>query len=135
MEIAKIERNGNFSLSNIKFVVNQFNYHYPLFYKLLKFSITIPSQSVKCEKSISALRRIYNYSRKTIRLNRLGNMSLLFFESELIESIDNIHGIDYFSTLKSQKFALNWTLLRFFRLRAPLALFKNVKNYWIILIA
>ena len=105
MEIAKIELNRKFSLSNIIFVDNQFNY--TLFYKLLQISLTIPAGSVKCEKSISALRSIYSYSRTTMRLNRLGNMSLLFIEFELMTSIDNSHVIDYFSTLKSRKFALN----------------------------
>ena len=81
-----IELNGKFLLSNIKFVVNQFNY--PLFYKLLQFLLTIHAESVECERSISALSRIYNYSRTTLRLNWLGNISLLFIKSELMESID-----------------------------------------------
>ena len=85
-----------FHYQHIKSVVNQFNY--PLFYKLLQFSLTIPSGSVKSERSISALRRIFNYTRTTMGWNRLGNMSLLFIESDLMESINNINIIDYFST-------------------------------------
>ena len=50
---------------------------YPLFYKLLQFSLTIPTGSVKSEKSFSALRRVINYNQITMWLNRLGQMSLL----------------------------------------------------------
>ena len=50
---------------------------YPLFYKLLQFSLTIPTGSIKSERSISALRRVFNYNRTTMGLDRLGQMSLL----------------------------------------------------------
>ena len=40
-------------------------------------SLTIPAGSVKSEKS--ALRRIFNYSRTKMGLNRLGNVSFFYF--------------------------------------------------------
>ena len=67
---------------------------YPLFYKLLQFSLTIPNGSVKSEKSISALRRVFNYNRTTMQLNRLGQMSLLANEFDILESITNNNVID-----------------------------------------
>ena len=62
---------------------------YPLFYKLLQFSLTIPTGSVKFERSISALRQVFNYNRTTMGLNRLGQMILLAIESDILESITN----------------------------------------------
>ena len=79
---------------------------YPLFYKLLQFSLTIPTCSVKSERSISALRRVFNYNRSTIGLNRLGQMSLLAIESDILESITNTDVIDSFASLKSRKLSL-----------------------------
>ena len=105
MEIAKIELQEDFSYNNLKSVIALSKY--PLFYKLLQFSLTIPTSSVKSERSISALRRVFNYNRTTmglIRLNRLEQMSLLAIESDILESITDV--IDSFASLKSRKLSL-----------------------------
>ena len=68
---------------------------YPLFYKLLPFSLTLPTGSVKSERYISSLRRVFNYKRTTIGLNRLGQMSLLAIESDILDSITNNDVINY----------------------------------------
>ena len=73
---------------------------------MLQFSLTIPTGSVKSERSISELRRVYNYSRTAMGLNRLGQMSLLAIESDILESITNTDVIDSFACLKSRKLSL-----------------------------
>ena len=50
-------------------------------------TLTIPWGSVKSERSISVLRKIYNYNRTTMGIERLGDLSLLALESELMDSI------------------------------------------------
>ena len=89
MDIAKLELHEDFSYNNLK-----------------SFSLTIPTGSVKSERSISALRRVFNYNRTTTQLNRLGQMSLLAIESDILESITNNDAIDYFASLKPRKISL-----------------------------
>ena len=72
-------------------------------YKLLQFSLTIPTGSVKSKRSISTSRRVFNYNRTTMQLNRLGQMCLLAIESGILESITNNDVIDYFASLKPKK--------------------------------
>ena len=50
---------------------------YPPLFKLFKLSLTIPVASAKSERSISALRRVYNYTLTTIGIDRVSVMSLL----------------------------------------------------------
>ena len=78
-----------FSETNIKSIVTRSKY--PLLYKLLQFSLTIPvkSGSVKSERSISSLRRVYYYNRTTMNLQQLKNLSLLSIESDVLETISN----------------------------------------------
>ena len=57
-------------------------------------------------EEISALRRIFNYTRTTMSLNRLGNLSLLAIESDLLDDISNNDVIDCFATNKPRKLAL-----------------------------
>ena len=82
MDIAKLELHVDFWYNKLKSVIITFS-KYPLFYKVLQFSLTIPTGSVKFERSISALRRVFNYNRTTMGLNRLGQMSLLAIESDI----------------------------------------------------
>ena len=95
MDIAKLELHEDFSYNNLKSEITFTKY--PLFYKLLQFSLTIPTGSVKSERSISALRRVFNYNRTTMQLNRLGQVSLLAIESDILEFITNNDVIDYFA--------------------------------------
>ena len=37
-------------------------------YKLYQLALTIPIRSVKCERSISALRRVHSYNRSTVSI-------------------------------------------------------------------
>ena len=104
MDIAKIELHEDFSYSNLKSVISFLKC--PLFYKLLQFSLTLPTGSVKFERSISALRRVFNYNRTTMGLNRLGQMSLLAIESNILDSITNNDFIYYFAALKRRKISL-----------------------------
>ena len=104
IDIAKFELKEDFSESNIKSVVKRSNY--PLFYKLLQFSLTIPTGSVKSERSISALRRVFNYNRCKMGLTRLGSLSLMAIEPDIFASISNDEAIDYFSSMKSRRLSL-----------------------------
>ena len=53
---------------------------------MLQFLQSIPTGSVKSERSISALRRVFNYNRTTMGLNRLEQMSLLAIEYDILQS-------------------------------------------------
>ena len=81
MDISKIEFHEDFSYNNLICVITFSKY--PLFYKLLPFSLTLPTGSVKSERSISALRRVLNYNRTIMGLYRFGQMSLLAIESDI----------------------------------------------------
>ena len=50
MDIAKLELQEDFSYNNLKSIITFSKY--PLFYKLLQFSLTIPTGFVKFERSI-----------------------------------------------------------------------------------
>ena len=101
IKIAQIELHEDFSYNNLKSVITLANS--PLFYNLLQFLLTIPTGSVKSERSISALRRVFNYNRTTMGLNRLGQMRLIAIESDILESITNTVVFDSFASLKSKK--------------------------------
>ena len=102
IDIANFEFHEDFSESNIKSVVKRLNY--PLFCKLLQFSLTFPTCSVKSERLISALRRVFNYNRITMGLTRLGSLSLMAIEPDIFVLISNDEAIDYLSSMKSRKF-------------------------------
>ena len=63
----------------------------------------LPRTAYESERSISALRRVFNYNRTTMGLNRLRQISLLAIESDILESITNNDVIDYFASLKPSK--------------------------------
>ena len=70
-------------------------------------TLTIPCGSAKSERSISVLRKIHNYNRTTMGIGRLGDLSLLALESELMDSIPKNEVIDYFEDMKSAKLVLH----------------------------
>ena len=80
---------------------------YPNFYKLLQFALTIRCGSVKSELSISVLRKIHNYNRTTMGIERFGDLSILALESELMDSIPTNEVIDYFEAMKCRKLVLH----------------------------
>ena len=94
MDIAKLELHEDFSYNNLKSVTTFSKY--PLFYKLLQFSLTLLTGSVKSARSISALRGVYTVTTTVQQWdsNRLGQMSLLAIESDILESITNNDVID-----------------------------------------
>ena len=107
MDIAKIKFHEDtiqncISYNNLKSVITFSKY--PLFYKLLQFSQTLPTGSVKSERSISALRRVFNYNRTTMGLNRLGQMCLLAID--FLVSFTNNDVIDDFASSKPRKISL-----------------------------
>lgn len=62
---------------------------YPNYYKLLQLALTLPISSVKCERSISVLRRVYNYNRSIMIIDRLSNLSFFAINFHLIDPINN----------------------------------------------
>ena len=60
--------------------------------------MTIPVASAKSERSISALRRVHNYTRTTMGIDRVSAMSLLAIERDILFSINNSDIIDAFAT-------------------------------------
>ena len=71
----------------MKSVVKRTNYQ--LFLQVIPFSLTLPTESVKSERSISAFKRVFNYNRSSMGITRLGNLSLLAIESDILKSIPN----------------------------------------------
>ena len=51
------------TISEVKSKLVENGKFYPNYYKLYQLALTIPTGSVKCERSISVLRRINNYAR------------------------------------------------------------------------
>ena len=63
--LSKLSSVHDMAIKNIEFFLLKLDTlitssKYPLFYKLLQFSLTIPCGSVKSERPISALRRVFN---------------------------------------------------------------------------
>ena len=56
----KCVHTAQFNITYIKSIVTRSKY--PLLYKLLQFSLTIPTGSVKSKRSNTSLRRVYNYN-------------------------------------------------------------------------
>ena len=59
---------------------------FPGIHLLYVFLITIPSTSCTVERMFSTMNRIKTRSRKTMLTTRLSHLSLLSFESEVMES-------------------------------------------------
>ena len=57
---------------------------------LLQISFTLPVTSCECETSASALRRLQNYMRETIRMERLSSLDLLHVHYDKAEGLHNI---------------------------------------------
>ena len=66
---------------------------------LYQLALSLPVGSVKCERSISTLRRVHNYSRVTIQQSRLCELSLLSIESQILETLSVESIIDELASL------------------------------------
>ena len=104
MSLAKVELNQNYSLDNIQTKVLQAKY--PLYFKLLRLALTFPIGSVKCERSISVLRRVHNFCRTTMLQDRLSDLSLLAIESDVLANIPTSTFDEIFSNDRSRRIML-----------------------------
>ena len=73
---------------------------------MYQLALTFPIGSVKCERSISSLRRVHNYTRSTMGQSRLCNLAILTIESEILGSISNDKLIDQFALTGPHKILL-----------------------------
>lgn len=80
---------------------------YPNYYKLYQLALTLPVGSVKCERSISVLRRVHNFNRSTMSQSRLCALSILTIESELMENLNNKSLIDQFAATRRHRVLLS----------------------------
>ena len=83
---------------------------YPGIFFILSIFLTMPVSSSSSERSFSAMRRIKNYLRTTMRDERLSNLSLLHVQR--LMSIDTVAVIDQFIALKNRKMNFIWSKLK-----------------------
>ena len=79
---------------------------YPNYFKLLQLALTFPIGSVKCERSISALRRIHTFNRTNMNYDRLTNLCLLAIEPNIMSSIPTAQIVSKFAETKSRRLLL-----------------------------
>ena len=80
---------------------------YPNFFKLLQVAITLPIGSSTCERSISVMRRIRNYTRTTQPNNRFSSLALLAVENDITAALDSARLVDQFAESGSRRHSLN----------------------------
>jgi hypothetical protein len=79
---------------------------YPNFYKLLQVALAIPIGSSKCERSISAMRRVRNYMRTTMGQDRFTQLCMLTIERDLVSQLNVTDLIDTFAENKNRRLVL-----------------------------
>ena len=78
----------------------------PNLFKLIQIALTLPVGLAKCERSISAMRRVKAYNRITMNKYRFSDLSLLAIESDITKSISTSQIIDIFANVKFRRLSL-----------------------------
>lgn len=91
-------------LNTLKSIVSSASY--PNFFKLLQVALTIPVGSSKCERSISAMRRVRNYLRMSMGQDRFTQLSMLAIERDLVSQLTLSELVDTFAEQKSRRIVL-----------------------------
>lgn len=86
-----------------KFVNEGLRSTFPNVETILKIFLTMPISNASAERSFSVLKRIKNYLRSTMHQNKTSNLSLLFIESDTMDSINYEDIIDIFAKTKARK--------------------------------
>ena len=60
---------------------------YPQYYRMVQLALTLPVGTATAERSFSAMRRIRNYLRSTMRDERFSSLALLNIESDLTAAL------------------------------------------------
>ena len=63
---------------------------FPNLYILLKIAATLPVTSCECERSISIMKRLYNYMRCTMGESRLSSLALMHIKYDMPVDLDEI---------------------------------------------
>lgn len=72
----------------------------------LRMLLCTPASNCSAERSFSALKRVKNYLRSTIEENRLNSLSVMYIESEIMQSIDYDDVIRSFAQKKARRMIL-----------------------------
>lgn len=62
---------------------------FPNFYKLLSVAFTLPVSSATCERSFSAMRRVYTWLRTSMLQERFTNLAIIHIERDLSNAINS----------------------------------------------
>lgn len=63
---------------------------FPNVHEIFKLILTLPIGTVPCERSFSAMRRLKDWSRSTMKENRLCGLALLYIHRDMDVSRENI---------------------------------------------
>ncbi|XP_060585819.1 uncharacterized protein LOC132741624 [Ruditapes philippinarum] len=74
---------------------------YPCIYNILAVLLTMPPTSASCERSFSAMKRIKNYLRSTMRTERMSSLAILHIHKDMDVDISKI--INTFASKKGRK--------------------------------
>lgn len=73
---------------------------------ILKIFLTLPICNASGERSFSVLKRVKNYLRNSLSQSHVTNLSMLFIENDILQSIDFELLIDKFANSKARKMPL-----------------------------
>ena len=94
--------NSSFQGSTIYIVKNNYEIRekiFPNLFVLLKITCIFPITSAECERSFSALRRLRNWLRTNMKMERLGSVAIM--EIHWQEEVDYKHASKLFSQIHS----------------------------------
>ena len=79
---------------------------FPSLKEIIQVSLTVPVSSCSCERSFSALGRLYSWLRKTMGQKRLASLAAMSIEGEVLGSLSHNSVIDQFATFKNRRYTL-----------------------------
>lgn len=79
---------------------------FPNLFKCLQVAATIPISSASCERSFSAMRRVKNWLRTSMKQERLSNLSLLYIEKKKLKETVSSEDIVRIFAMKPRKLHL-----------------------------
>ena len=72
------------TVSDMLDALNELNpYSYPTVFEALKIIAVLPSTSCSCERSISFLRRLKDYTQSTMKLDRLNGLASMYIHTDI----------------------------------------------------
>ena len=100
------EENVSNPVEMYRLLVDGLQSTFPNVETILRIFLTMPVCNASGERSFSVLKRVKNYLRSSLSQEHLSNLSLLFIENEVAQSLDYECVIDEFAKLKARKVLL-----------------------------